>query len=556
MKRIISIIILTIMLITSLPVSVYISAAEALSFEGERAASENLYYSDIFYSYPYYLKNNMYLNEYQAKSSALISNVLAEYVTTEHFALSVTSQVLGQATDISSVVKYLKANMNYQDFVFENELDTANRLLLQAISENDIKKGASVYSKNASEQIKNFSTLTKLATTLEETTDSLEDAGYMADDIDMYEGLLTVTFDFLGEVAPRLSSKLPEINDSLENQLGDNLEAVSNLADAAEFAAALAVTVMAQEAQLELVYQILNDAPTDSMLYAGMYRLKGQLEGGAVTFFTETYLKDAVFKKVIDKFTDGILKSIGGKVPGLNVASIVLAVVDVINTVVFKWILGADYDTYIAAVLLTDYKEGLAATLDNMSDRYAVYFSSDDIIAYDNVFNTYITVNKEVYNLYCKLSEHNTNYNSAYTSSMSGIYEDMTYEKYINEVKAYILAIPEEIRERADRGTWNISSDAVLAMASDDVSLGRYYIPYDFKGDITISKGHLIINPGDSYTVQGNLNITGSDAKFTNYGSVKVQGALNMGTANCYLYNYGELTLNSASLVGYERNSW
>ena len=254
MKKAISLLILTIMLVTSVPMSLYISAGEMLT--NERATSEHLYYSDIFYTYPYYLKNNDYLNRYQATTSGVISNVLAEYVTTSHFSLSVASQVLGKATSAGDVVKYVQSNMNYQDFVFENELDMANRLMLQALSENDAQKAAVDFTKNSSEQIKNFSSLTKLATTLEETTDALEDAGHMSDDIDVYKGLLEVTFEFLGKNAPRLASKLPEINDGLEANLGKSFEVVSAAADASEFAAALAVTVMAQEAQLELIYDI------------------------------------------------------------------------------------------------------------------------------------------------------------------------------------------------------------------------------------------------------------------------------------------------------------
>ena len=466
-------------------------------------------------------------------------------MTTDHFALSVTSQVLGQATDISSVIKYFKNNMNYQNFVFENELDTANRLLLQAISENDIKKSASVYSKSASEQVKNFSTLTKLATVLEDTSKATEGA----EALDTYKTMLNETFGFLETVAPRLKSKLPEINDSLAKQLGDGLESVSKLADAMELAAAVAVTVMAQEAQLELVYQILNDAPTDSTLYKGMTRLKGQLEGGAVTFFTETFLNDAVFKKIIDKFTDGIIKSIGGKVPGLNVIPIILAVVDVVNTVVFKWIMGADYDTYISAVLLTDYKQGLADTLDNMSDRYASYFSSDDIIAYDNVFNTYITVNYEVYKLYCKLSTHNTEYNSAYTESMSGIYEDMSYEKYIAEVRAYILDIPEEIREKTEHGTWNLAGDTILKEPTDEIALGYCYMPKSFKGNITLSNGSLTIEAGNSFTVDGSLYLNSGNVTLNNDGAFTVTDTVIMGDqGTCCIYNNGNMTVGSLTM--------
>ncbi len=546
---------LAVMLTVSLPVGVFAQEIRNAPFM-QRAGSEYIYYTDIFYTYPYYLKSNPYLDNYQATTSGVIYNVLSEYVTTDQFAQSVTSQVLDKATSVADVIKYVQSNMNYQDFVFENELDMANRLMLQALSENDAKKGAVDFTKNSSEQIKNFSSLTKLASTLDETTDSLEDAGHLADDIDFYEGLLEVTFDFLGKNAPRLSSKLPDINDGLEAKLGKVFDSVSTIADASEFAAALAVTVMAQEAQLELIYDILNDAPKDSMLYAGMTRLKNQLEGGAVTFFTETYLEEAIYKKVIDKFTDGIIKGISGGFPPIQMVNVVLAVVDVINAVVFKWMLGADYDSYIGAVLLTNYKESLAQTLDNMSDRYASYFISDDIVAYSNVFNAYITVNKAAYDLYCKLSTYNDTYNSTYTATYTSVYEDMTYEKYISEVKAYILSIPEEIREKSNHGTWTLNSDATLREPTDEIALGYCYMPKHFNGNITLSRGSLTIDTGDSFTINGNLNITGSDVKLINNGGLTVDGKLIMGSANSYLYNYGNLNVDEAVLTGYERNSW
>ena len=84
MKKTVALLTLIIMLVTSVPMSLYVSAGEMLNSDNE-SSEEYIYYSELFYSYPHYLKNNTYIDRYQADTSGLVSNVLAEYVTTDHF---------------------------------------------------------------------------------------------------------------------------------------------------------------------------------------------------------------------------------------------------------------------------------------------------------------------------------------------------------------------------------------------------------------------------------------------------------------------------------------
>ena len=58
MKRIIALLTLIIMLVTSLPMSLYVYASEESVTNAVTEEYDYIYYSELFYSYPHYLKNN------------------------------------------------------------------------------------------------------------------------------------------------------------------------------------------------------------------------------------------------------------------------------------------------------------------------------------------------------------------------------------------------------------------------------------------------------------------------------------------------------------------
>ncbi|MBQ4560915.1 MAG: hypothetical protein IJA55_01120 [Clostridia bacterium] len=555
MKKTVALLTLIIMLITSVPMSLYVSAGEMLNSDNE-SSEEYIYYSELFYSYPHYLKNNTYIDRYQADTSGLVSNVLAEYVTTDHFGLSVASQVLGQATDMTSVVKYLSNNMNYQNFVFENEIDLANSLFIKTLSENDTKKSVTDFSKNSSELVKNFSLLTKLVDSNDAYADLLREQGILDSDYDMYKGILQNTFDYLGTVATNLSDSLPEVSNAMGAQLEIVFESVSGFADAFEFAAALATTVMAQDAQIELIDDIIATAPRDSLLYAGMTRLRSQLKAGAVAYFSETYLADAHYKKIIESMGEGFMSAVGGKLGLPQITSLITVAVDIFNAVVLKGVLGADYETYISAVLMADYTRTLATCVDNKADSFAQISTSDKIMEFDNLFNAYIAMNKETYGFFCKLAEHNSTYGTAYAEGFKSIYDDISYERYIEEARSYVAAIPAELREVADHGDWTVSGVVVARGESDIIETGVYYLPAVFNGSIKVSSyGTLTLTEGHNVMVNGSVTL-GDRATLNVYGELDISGALIGTPPRSTINNYGRINCDSIEITGHRSSSF
>lgn len=555
MKKIIALLILTVMLLTSVPMSLYVSAGEMLTKDNE-SLEEYIYYSELFYSYPHYLKDNTYINKYQADTSGLVSNVLAEYVTTSHFTSSVMSQVLGQATDAPAVLKYLKNNMNYQSFVYENELDYANSLFIKTLSKNDTKKSASDFCKNSSEMLDSISLLTDLVEANDEYGDLLREQGMLDSDYDMYKAILQNTFDYIGSKSKNLSDVMPEVSNAMGAQLEIVFDKVGSIADPFEFAAAFAATSLAQDAQIELVDDIIATAPKDSMLYAGMTRLRNQLKVGAVAYFAETYLSDAHYEKVIESFGGDITDAVLGNTGIPQMAGYVTAIVDIFNAVVLKGVLGADYETYISAVLMADYTRSLADCVDNKADSFAQISTSDKIMEFDNMFNAYIAMNKETYGFFCKLAEHNSKYGTAYAEGFKSTYDDITYERYIEETRSYVAAIPAEIREVADHGDWSVSGTVVARSVADIIEKGVYYLPSEFNGNIKIaSYGTLTLTDGHDVTVNGNITV-GDRATLNVYGNLDVNGNLTGNPPRYTVNNYGSISCDNLNVTGHRSSSF
>ena len=522
----------------------------------ETSTSEYIYYSEMFYSYSHYLKENPYINKYQADTSGVVSNVLAEYVTTNHFSASVMSQVLGQATDAVAVLKYLKNNANYQSFVYENELDYANALFIKTLSKNDTKKAAADFSKNSSEFLDSFSLMTDIVEANDEYGDLLREQGLDDSDYDMYKAILQNTFDYIGSKSKNLSDVMPEVSNAMGAQLEIVFDKVGSIADPFEFAAAFAATALAQDAQIELIDDVIATAPRDSMLYAGMTRLRNQLKTGAVAYFTETYLYDAHYKKVIENFGGDITDAVLGNTGIPQMAGYITAVVDIFNAVVLKGLMGADYETYISAVLMADYTRSLADCVDNKADSFAQISTSDKIMEFDNLFNAYISMNKATYEFFCKLAEHNTFYSTEYTKGFESVYDNISYEKYIEEAKKHVASIPAEFREITQHSDWNVSGTVVARSVADIIEKGVYYLPSEFNGNIKIaSYGNLTLTEGHSVLVNGNITV-GDRATLNVYGNLDINGNLTGTPPRYTVNNYGSISCENLNITGHRSSSF
>ena len=60
----------------------------------ETQEEEYIYYSDLFYGYSTYLTSNTYLISYELDTSNVTTNVLNEYINTDHFKTSVWFEAL------------------------------------------------------------------------------------------------------------------------------------------------------------------------------------------------------------------------------------------------------------------------------------------------------------------------------------------------------------------------------------------------------------------------------------------------------------------------------
>ena len=127
-KKIIALFFVLIMIFELMPMDTHAESDRAIQPQGEY-----IYYSDLFYAYPYYLTNNLSLQQYDADTYEIMSNIVEEYITRPDFLFSVISEGITIATDPASVVKYVSDNMGLSSFQLNKELDKANEKLVIAL---------------------------------------------------------------------------------------------------------------------------------------------------------------------------------------------------------------------------------------------------------------------------------------------------------------------------------------------------------------------------------------------------------------------------------------
>jgi len=296
-----------------------------------------------------------------------------------------------------------------------------------------------------------------------------------------------------------------------------------------------------QDAQIELIQDIIDTQSTTSTLYKGLTRLKNQLKNGWMSYFIDTFVKGKVYEQVVGKVSG----KINGWIMGdwTSYYSAVTAVVKVVNTVVFEWILGANYGAYRSALMLDTYASDLCDSVKNKALTFqSSGFTTKDIEKYELLFNAYIAMSEASLDACQGLAIHNPTYTEAYLNEQLKLYDnDNIYTDYLDDVKAYILSIPKENRIINDYGTWKISAKTTLRASSDIIEESFLYCLGDtFKSNIQIIggiyEGELIIENDSTLTIIGDITEDIIIQKYSNENAP-------------YICNDGMLTING-NIVG------
>lgn len=589
-KKGIATLLVFLLLLTMIPLSAF---AETTTPSTE-TEDEYIYNSDLFFGYSIYLTetyNNALLSLEQHRMQTTNNIIHQDYIHTGHFYTSVVSQGLSIATDPAGTVKYFTDYVGATNFQFNDELDKANVSFVKKLCETNLLLGeASSLIKENNKYIKKMNGFLKAVQSVEKAglLDEAYYAGLNKAEVysTMYEQSMAYYKEYFTQINPSQS-----FNTQLHTALSEMTNALGGITTAADFTYALCLSLLMQDAQIELIQDIIDTQPTTSTLYKGLTRLKNQLKNGWMSYFIDTFVKGKVYEQVVGKVSGEINKWIMGD--WTSYYSAVTAVVKAVNTVVFEWILGADYSAYRSALMLDTYASDLCDSVKNKAKTFQTAgFTTKDIEKYELLFNAYIAMSEASLDACQDLAIHNTTYTSSYLNQQLEFYNnDDIYTDYLNNVKSFILSIPKENRIITDFGTWEISKKTTLINSSDIIEEGYLYcLRQGFPGnvlkdydnyqmlifaenqEITID-GDLILNQriGTAATIPATTSVrikgnflynkydgsgySGTESTIDNYGSIKIDGyAKFTGSYSYYFGGYKKANFNNYGSIEVDGN--
>lgn len=445
----------------SLAVMAETNTQDSLDTIGEE---EYIYYSDLFYGYSAYL--TAYLTNLESKTTNATNDILNEYITTDHFKASAWVESFGIACDLTEVAKYVSDNIGLSTFKFNEELDKANQKFVEelcAVNASTAKAfgEGNKYAKNINKFLNVAEGIDKLAL---EKKDELTDA----DKATLYDILMGRAFVGLKEVFAGSEAHLTALQGELYAVLSETTDLIKDITGTVDFAKALALSIAMQETQKELIQDIIDTQSSSSTLYKGMVRLKNQLEGGFVTYFTGTYIADKVYNEIIGYLPDLTKKAVSQG--WFSCAPTVVAVAELVNDIVFKGWLGYDYSEYASAVMLTQYASDLYNGVRTKASVFSSQFDNGEIKKYETLYTAYTTMKAAAFEECQNIAIYNSEHNLAYMESVKGYFDaEDAYQEYIEEVKTSIKANPKENRIITDYGEWKINNNVIFQNASDNI---------------------------------------------------------------------------------------
>ena len=359
MKKFLITFICVVLLITTLTASV-----SALSED------DYVYYTDLFYAYPYYLANDPYFLSYQADLSSLVSTVYYNYTKSAEMYGTAFNFALDTATSPIELLKTISDTVGLTNYGYHDALDLANQMIVKNLLEHSVGESVSDSCGKVQGMVGNVKRVidyTNKLAQLDGADDTVESAlqdvlNYMQD-----SGMLSCISD---SMLAQLYADLCE-----ENCLSDALEVAGN---AVSFVKGISVAIMMEEMRIEIIDNILQTQTTDTVLKDGMTRLKNQLTKGFVGYFLDNYVGKQLLKDIlgcIDKIAVELLD-----------AKAMFKLVKVVNFVVFDVLWDVpSYENVMALQVLMYYMSDLNAAHSAKVQEFANSPTiSDKIIAYED----------------------------------------------------------------------------------------------------------------------------------------------------------------------------
>lgn len=476
--RVLSVILAFILLLTLL-----------LAPSGKVKAADEVKYSDLFYIYASsYLKSTL-LTTHSKEIGGFTASVYNDYCNSSKFMWTAVKDGVMAATDLKEFRKLMLDTYGSTDYNYEASLDKANVLLATQLLDCYDDIGL------AQRFVEGLSSFAEICEMYEDeiVREGLQGIGIV---IGLYERVQEAQ---LWDKYGKISIGRIEIEVSEDVDLSKML---SNASDAYDLAKAIVISIMMESIRLELIDDIIANAPADSAIYEGMTRLRTQLENGGYSYFYETYLKPEVIDKITDAIAELPLKT---GISFFSCYNIINSLVRIAATVIFDVIFDVPgRDDMTTQFILDQYSSDLYLMLVNsLIPRFDGQFTHDDIVSFENIFATYIAASDAalVASEPLLLDSNTVEYNRIVTG-----WDGIGYEDFINSSYNALESVADDQRERKFFDNWSIKAQEVFTAPSDEIKENCIYVENTtFPGNIEVAADYTL---GSDVRISGNVHIS------------------------------------------------
>ena len=382
----------------------------------DESVEEYIYYSDLFYEYPYYLTENGFFNAYNSDVEYIFNEVFNEYKNSPYVVrtgLEHAMDMFGSPTDIAKFAASFLGISNYES---NKAIDSANKkLMMELLSGSDKDNLLKTYGK-----IGTTVTKVKKAFNVLDTIYSYDPGNPLEGDPEgtAKEQLEYYTQYYLREAYAELYNLgvLKKFNNTFISRFytaftdeGIRIsDYFSPSVKAIDIAKSVLELIMIEDTKMELIDDIIATQSSNTLLKTGMTRLKNQLVGGSVTYFMDTYIKtkaaDAICGFIDELYLDVI--------PSYRAIS--KAVKQIRNIVFSIWEV-PKYDDVMTYKVLEAYSNDLYRSILTKASVFRDGpFISDRIEEYEALFNAYIATNKLAINSLQRIADMMQPYGDVY----------------------------------------------------------------------------------------------------------------------------------------------
>lgn len=495
--------------------------------------NEKVYYSDLFYAYGSYLKDDLYLSGVHLSFLEAIRNILYEYIGTNAFKSAVVMHGLGIATDPEKRMEYITDSLGMTSFAFNNELDVANIEFVKNVCSEDMDIYGGI--KGNSRIFKNVSVAVNMFKAVEEDAINNNLYGTHMKDLITYKNYQRFFVDdtSIAYYIGTMTVENPNFCDKLYDAISEAGEKLNDVMTVVDFAKSLALALAMSKAETELIQDIIDSQPSNSVLYKGMTKLKKQLKDGFISYFADTFIKDRIYEKIWEAVDlsgleeaichpDGVIPDTFVNNLGFNpttaniylIAKAVSLIIKVVDIVIFKAILQINYEDYTKVLILLDYTNNLYDySLADKKTAFMSQFTNKDVAKYKRMNEAYFSLCKATLNACEKLVHFNSQYDETYLLAKQLEFGDYSYNNHIDFLISQISGISKRNRWITDFGDWSVG-DKILKGPSDcvDDNNDRIYCPMEgIKANLYPNTYATVIVPKDERVViDGNVYVKGN----------------------------------------------